>query len=476
MSDLRDLRHSPAIDHVNAGLANFHVGGPSPISAPFSINNALPASRQVSAVPEPQVKSFVNPATGVRTTSASEPKQRITDPALFARNIRAHRAIYGTEGEGEHLYTSYRTHSGRFFAVGRAFLILWSEPSGETSSDVTAMVMNDVPPNRSTFTTGRYGDRVYSKARRFVVVRPGSNYCTALPIVTYGEKGVAKMGINKSEHAIIYTGRQPPEPRADELPNRTELGMRSRPIRLVPDQPTDKLDSMSRIDFGKAHTIQHNIKVKPLGMVHPSSMDALTSQFFAVWLKPSTILPRQALSPSHTSRTSRAQQATAASFSAGSNVRQQAAASALEEGNEDSDESSASDAEISEGGEQVQQDTPLTSPPMTARSQSTSTEAAQAQNIRTAMLALVQQGHSRDQAIEALVQRLVASNRYTRQRASAVVQARLSYDQTYQRLFGGGGSGGRGEGAADADDGDGAESSDDEDEEEEEENRNVTWG
>ena len=70
----------------------------------------------------------------------------------------------------------------------------------------------------------------------------------------------------------------------DELPSRGEAPMRRDAIRVDPDQKDEKLDPMSRIDFGKPQTIQHNLKVKSFGKVNRASMQSLSSQFGEVWL------------------------------------------------------------------------------------------------------------------------------------------------------------------------------------------------
>ncbi|KAK0319784.1 hypothetical protein LTR82_009119 [Friedmanniomyces endolithicus] len=287
-NDVRGPRRPPPGEQARATLAQLASSDHSSIRTSLSPSSAFLKSRQSSAVSEPRILSSTSPATGVRITSASEPKQVITDPALFAQNIKAHQILYGTTGEQESLFTSFRIvqQPETFFVVGRAFSILWSEPAGESSTEVTSMVSNDVAPNHSPFTTGRYGTRVYSKIRRFVVVRAGAAYCTALPILTYGGMGVAKPGVVTSEHAIIYSGHQSLATRPEELPRRGELPMQAQPIRLVLDERPKRLDPMSRINCARVHTIEHNVKVKPLGMVHPASLEALTTQFFAVWLPP----------------------------------------------------------------------------------------------------------------------------------------------------------------------------------------------
>ena len=56
-------------------------------------------------------------------------------------------------------------------------------------------------------------------------------------------------------------------------------------IRVDPDDKSQQLDPMSRINFGGIFTIQHNIKVKPLGLVNSRSIDALLAHFQNVFVK-----------------------------------------------------------------------------------------------------------------------------------------------------------------------------------------------
>lgn len=103
------------------------------------------------------------------------------------------------------------------------------------------------------------------------------------PVMSYGGKGVSKSGVKKSDHAIIYTGRYAPVETSIEAPVRGEEGMRPRAIRVDVDRKEDKLDEMSRIDFGKPHTIHHNLKVRSFGKVNRDSLPHLIYQFEAVW-------------------------------------------------------------------------------------------------------------------------------------------------------------------------------------------------
>ena len=212
--------------------------------------------------------------SGVRT--AFQPKPAFTDPALAQFGIRGYRYLVSPdENQTETLFKSYqkRSQPKRFFTVGKVFLVLWVEPKGES------LITNFEPGE----TLGRFGEKVFSKVRRFIVIRQGDTYCTCLPIVSYGNRGVGKPGVKKSEHSIVYTGKAPPQQLPTEAPKRGEEGMRPLAVRIDVDDLSEKLEIASRLDYGKVYTIQHNIKVKSFGKVHPKSMNALVHQFGNVW-------------------------------------------------------------------------------------------------------------------------------------------------------------------------------------------------
>ena len=211
-----------------------------------------------------------NPNTGVQVIVEHRPP---LPKDLQAERINVHQRIVGTADSAERLFPDYIVQPSRFFCLGRVFLVLWAEPVGGSvvTTLETGTIRND------------FGKLVTSKVRRFVVIRQSDQYCIALPIQTYSGRGVAKRGVVKSEHAIIYTGRVPPSPRPEELPTRGEMGMIPVPIRVDPDTATDRLDPMSRIDFAHFSQVQHNVKTKGFGMVSRESIDALKSQFLNVW-------------------------------------------------------------------------------------------------------------------------------------------------------------------------------------------------
>lgn len=47
--------------------------------------------------------------------------------------------------------------------------------------------------------------------------------------------------------------------------------MTKRPIAVYPSTPREKLDQMSRLNFGKIYTVEHNVKVRDVGKVTETS-------------------------------------------------------------------------------------------------------------------------------------------------------------------------------------------------------------
>ena len=272
-------RSNTQVNALAEDIANITVTTQQPqIGASRPQHNPGPVTPQVTVQNGVRYVAAQDPSTQVRTVIQTAPVDAITDPSLLQDGIYATRRLMGTDNEvAEQLFDSFRRRETprKFFTVGKVFLVLWVEPAGESNTLVT-----NLEPGTSF---GRFGERVFSKVRRFVVVREGENYCSALPIASYGHQGVGKRGVKKSEHSIIYTSKVPPDPLPAELPERGDQGMRPQPIRVDTDDPSDKLDGVSRLDYGKVHTIQHNIKVKSFGKVNPKSMNALIHQFGNVW-------------------------------------------------------------------------------------------------------------------------------------------------------------------------------------------------
>lgn len=87
----------------------------------------------------------------------------------------------------------------------------------------------------------------------------------------------------KHEHAIVYTTRDAPAATPEEMPRRGERPMRTS-IRVQTDERGDKLADMSRIDYGRVYTVEHNIKAMAFGWIHESSRRNFSFDFLNVFM------------------------------------------------------------------------------------------------------------------------------------------------------------------------------------------------
>lgn len=166
-------------------------------------------------------------------------------------------------------------------------MALWVEPMGKDDASFVT---------RYSF-EGKYGERVYSKVRRFLVIREGKSHCLAMhvsllqhiastdiidsPILTYNGLGVSKRGVVKAEHGIIYTGLRAPAPSPEELPVGNEVGMCPKAVQVQSNDRSEKLAPMSRINYGKIYTFEHSVECRGIGVVVHASLPDLRQQLDA---------------------------------------------------------------------------------------------------------------------------------------------------------------------------------------------------
>ena len=61
-----------------------------------------------------------------------------------------------------------------------------------------------------------------------------------------------------------------------------ERGLVKRPIAVNPCNPSLTLDPMSRLNFGKLYTVEHNVRLRDIGVVAADSMPYLDAYFRSV--------------------------------------------------------------------------------------------------------------------------------------------------------------------------------------------------
>ena len=181
--------------------------------------------------------------------------------------------IRGTEEDRENLDPRYskRPDARKFFVVGRVFALLWHESAGDGKPGAEPSFVEHI-------TVGRYGQRVFSHIRRMAVVKERGGYCVCIPINTYGGQGVMKHGLGTTEreaHSIIHANDTAPYATEEEL-----AFLVKKPIAVKMASKEQKLDKMSRINFGKPSSVEWNVKVMHVGRVVPDSMATFLGYYF----------------------------------------------------------------------------------------------------------------------------------------------------------------------------------------------------
>lgn len=156
----------------------------------------------------------------------------------------------GSYASVESFDPEYRVHKSNEFRWGRVFKVLWAQPGSEDPFDSVHQI------------------------RRFVIINQMDGHCIALPIINYTKLKPMKPSQQKS-HAIIFTSDEAPEPQPEEK-------RLLQPIRILPINRRQKLDSAARLNYAKLYTIEHNVKVWFIGQVHPKSEHQLVKDYNSI--------------------------------------------------------------------------------------------------------------------------------------------------------------------------------------------------
>ncbi|KAI9706453.1 MAG: hypothetical protein M1836_003459 [Candelina mexicana] len=216
-------------------------------------DNAYILSKRASP-PSKQATSSRGKARQTYSASGQD-KARSKEEQLVVRS----KLISGTNGDVEKLDKGYKQikKASRFFIRGRVFMMLWMEPASSYATSDTWISQI------------RLEENVFANIRRFIVVQESARHCLCVPVTTYGRQGATKRGICQADHAIVYTG--------DEIPQylEGEEGLTKDALQVIPDSADALLDPLSRVNFGKVYTVEHNVKVKNVGLVASGSLAKL---------------------------------------------------------------------------------------------------------------------------------------------------------------------------------------------------------
>ena len=240
-SDPRQRRHSTGDRPPSAYYRQTKSNRLGPVDENPSVNSKGPDTRR------PELGSVDEDASTNSTVAPS----RVPD-------------IRGSERDHEEFDQRYskRRDAKKFFRVGRVFALLWHEGAGDGNDHISQVEIV------------RFGQRVFSHIRRMVVVQERYGYCICVPINTYNYQGVAKSGLNSEEkerHAVIHAADYEPYTRPEEQGTMTKL-----PIAVTMNEG-QKLDCMSRINFGKPFSVEWNVKVMNVGRIAEESRPAFES-------------------------------------------------------------------------------------------------------------------------------------------------------------------------------------------------------
>jgi len=90
------------------------------------------------------------------------------------------------------------------------------------------------------------------------------------PISTYGGRGLLKSGAHPEDHAVIYSSKP-------YLQKGEQVGLK--PVRVEIKDPLNKLDRLSRLNYAKPFTIEHNVKVFWIGRVARSDEQQVVTDY-----------------------------------------------------------------------------------------------------------------------------------------------------------------------------------------------------
>ncbi|KAF2122597.1 hypothetical protein BDV96DRAFT_2571 [Lophiotrema nucula] len=145
-----------------------------------------------------------------------------------------------------------------YFKKGRVFMTLVTEM--QKFNDLDGEVV-------------KYGQNVFAKTGRFVVIRPRSGHCLCLPIQTYSGRATSKPGLKANDHAALVRNGEEVQYHPEEAPLTKE------PFRLIVEGEDVDISPMSRINFGKVTTIENNVQVRTIGRIHPACLPNLERYF-----------------------------------------------------------------------------------------------------------------------------------------------------------------------------------------------------
>ncbi|TVY18997.1 hypothetical protein LARI1_G004116 [Lachnellula arida] len=117
-----------------------------------------------------------------------------------------------------------------------------------------------------------FGEKAWSKIRYFVVAREMQGCCLCLTLNTYTFQGTSKERLRIEDYAAVYPAGSYPSIGDGE-------NLVKDPFPIIIEDPQERLSPMSRLNFGRVYTVEHNIKVMKVGRITQEFLPRLKSYF-----------------------------------------------------------------------------------------------------------------------------------------------------------------------------------------------------
>jgi hypothetical protein len=123
------------------------------------------------------------------------------------------------------------------------------------------------------FESKGFSEEPFAEPARFAVVKPYPTFSVCLRISTYSGQATTKPGVASHRHAAVIP--------VDGTIQPHHLGENiiEEPIEVKIENPEITIDPMSRINFAKPYTVEHNVKVRNIGRVVGDSVGRLDHYF-----------------------------------------------------------------------------------------------------------------------------------------------------------------------------------------------------
>jgi hypothetical protein len=207
-------------------------------------------------------------APNMRTTDTTQEAHDTNEDVWSAPDvIRAQPSVATNRLSLDGYHRRNAHEAARTLTVGRVFAVISYHDFDGDANDFIQTAESHLIPDDDWW--------ILRRVTRLIVVDERHGSCLAVPISTYGGKGLAKFHnqsplVNK--HAVIYDEKKNPCVR------RTEPRSDKRAIAVKCD-PGQTLDEMSRVDMHKFKAVEHNVRFLRIGRVSAGSMEHFKRYF-----------------------------------------------------------------------------------------------------------------------------------------------------------------------------------------------------